>query len=218
VSLVADDRYDWVVDGSRLTLILAQWEYLVLYLASAAIASGVVVNFALKDREARELAVEERVVVATFTMAAFFVLAFIVGRLGIGRLSLPHSYAFVSKLSGCVVVSYAATINIAARVALGQNWSNQIEIAEDQRLVRRWPYNWSRHPLYGSMVLFGVGMAVLMLNAIVLLAMLVVFLPAMIFRSAREESLLIRSLGDEYHRYRREVPMLIPLPRSRAAR
>jgi protein-S-isoprenylcysteine O-methyltransferase Ste14 len=116
------------------------------------------------------------------------------------------------------VVGYAATINIAARIALGQYWSNQIEIAEDQDLVRRWPYSWSRHPLYGSMVLFGAGMALLMLNAIVLLATLVVFLPAMIYRSSREEALLIQSLGDKYLRYRKEVPMLIPLPRLRSTR
>lgn len=189
-----------------------------LYLASAAIASGVVVNFALKDYEGRKPVVEERVIVATLTMAAFFVLAFVVGRLGIGRLSLGHSSAFASKVSGCMMVGYAATVNIAARIALGRYWSNQIEIAENQRLVRRWPYSWSRHPLYGSMVLFGIGMALLMLNAIVLLATLVVFLPAMIYRSAREESLLVQSLGNDYLRYRQEVPMLIPWPRFRTAR
>jgi protein-S-isoprenylcysteine O-methyltransferase Ste14 len=218
VSLGAVGRYDWDVEGSRLTLILAQWEYFVLYLASAAIASGVVVNFALKDIGTRKPVAEERVVVATFAMAAFFVLAFVVGRLGIGRVSTADSLAFASKLSGCLVVGYAATINIAARIALGQYWSNQIEIAEDQDLVRRWPYSWSRHPLYGSMVLFGAGMALLMLNAIVLLATLVVFLPAMIYRSSREEALLIQSLGDKYLRYRKEVPMLIPLPRLRSTR
>ena len=207
-----------VVDGSRLTLIVAQWEYFVLYLASAAIASGVVMNFVLKNVETREPIAEEKVFVATFTMAAFFVSAFIIGRLGIGRLSIADSSAFALKLSGCLLVGYAATINIAARIALGQHWSNQIEISEDQRLVRRWPYSWSRHPLYGSTVLFGIGMALLMLNVIVLLATLVVFLPAMIYRSYREEALLIQSLGDEYLRYRKEVPMLIPLPRLRSTR
>lgn len=211
-------RYDEVVDGSRLTVILAQWEYLVLYLASAAIASGVVVNFALKNVETGEPVDEERVIVATFTMAAFFVLAFVVGRLGIGRMSIADSSAFALKLSGCLLVGYAAIINIAARIALGRYWSNQIEIAEDQRLVRQWPYSWSRHPLYGSMVLFGIGMALLMLNSIVLLATLVVFLPAMIYRGSREEALLIKSLGDEYLRYQKEVPMLVPLPRLRTAR
>lgn len=206
------------MDDSRLTLILAQWEYFALYLASAVIASGVVVNFALQNRNTEKPVVEERVIVATFSMAAFFILAFVIGRLGIGRLSLADALAFASKLSGCLLVGYAAIINIAARVVLGRYWSNQIEIFENQHLVRRWPYRWSRHPLYGSMVLFGIGMAFLMLNVIVLLATLFIFLPAMIYRSAREETLLTRSLGDEYLRYQHEVPMLIPFPRPRAAR
>lgn len=206
------------MDDSRLTIILAQWEYLVLYVASAAIASGVAVNFALKNVETRKPVIEEKVIVATFAMTAFFVLAFVVGRLGIGRLAIADSLAFACKLSGCLVVGYAATINIAARIALGRYWSNQIEIAEDQRLVRRWPYSWSRHPLYGSMVLFGIGMALLMVNASVLLAVLVLFLPAMIYRSSREETLLIRSLGKDYLRYREDVPMLFPLPGLRANR
>lgn len=189
-----------------------------LYLAAAAVASGVAVNFALKNVDTGKPVAEERVIVATLTMAAFFVLAFVVGRLGFGRVPIADSSAFAAKLSGCLLVGYAATVNIAARIALGQYWSNQIEIAEDQRLVRRWPYSWSRHPLYGSMVIFGIGMALLMLNAIVMLTTLVVFLPAMIYRSSREEALLIKALGDEYLRYRKEVPMLIPLPRLRSTR
>ena len=211
----AQDSYDWHVTDARLVILLEQWEYLVLYAASSAIASGVVVNFALHRDTGPRPAAEERIVVATLTMAAFFVITFAIGRMGVGRVSMAPGAMLAAKIGGCLLVSYAAVINMAGRIVLGRFWSDQIRITADHHLVRRWPYSWSRHPLYGSMVLFGIGMSLLMINPIVLAANLAVFLPAMLYRSRHEEALLMQTFGDAYRRYREEVPMLMPLPRTR---
>ncbi len=201
-----------VVRDQWLNAIAAQWEYVVLYVAGSAIISGVVVSFALKGAATRKPAAEERVLVATATMMLFFVAAFVVGRLGVGQLDLPDPAEIVSKIAGSLLAIYAAAINVAGRIALGRHWSDQIEIVADHRLVRSWPYSWSRHPLYGSTILFGVGMGLLMLNPIVVGATLALFLPAMRYRSVREERLLVDALGEEYRAYQREIRMLMPLP------
>jgi len=200
-----------------LNLFAEQWEYVVLFIAGATIVSGVAVSIALKRAAPQKPAAEQRVLVATVTMALFFVVVFVVGRFELGQLELLGATGTVLKLTGSILVIYASVINIAGRVALGHYWSDQIEISTDHRLVRSWPYNWSRHPLYGSMILFGVGMGLLMLNPIVVGAVLGVFVPAMRYRSVREEELLLDALGETYRTYQREIRMLIPLPGKRCA-
>jgi protein-S-isoprenylcysteine O-methyltransferase Ste14 len=198
-----------------LNLLAGQWEYVVLFIAGSSIVSGVVVSFAMKRAVPHKPATKESVPVATVTMALFFVIAFVVGRLELGQIELPAATATVLKVAGSVLVIYASAINIAGRVALGHYWSDQIEISTDHRLVRSWPYNWSRHPLYGSMILFGVGMGLLMLNPIVVGAVLGIFVPAMRYRSVREEALLLDALGETYRAYQGEIRMLMPLPGKR---
>ena len=192
-----------------------QWEYGVLYIAASTIISGVVVSFALKRAAPQPPAARKQVPVATLSMTLFLVAVFIVGRLELGQLELSGPIETAFKLVGALLVVYASLINIAGRVALGQYWSDQIEIATDHHVVRAWPYSWSRHPLYGSMILFGTGMGLLMLNPIVVLAVLSVFAPAMHYRSVKEEELLLDGLGDTYREYQREVRMLVPLPGKR---
>jgi protein-S-isoprenylcysteine O-methyltransferase Ste14 len=209
------------VNGSLQSGLLDQWEYAVLYLAASVIISGVVINFVDYRRTERVKVAEQHMLVATFFMVLFFLAVFLVARFGVGRLSMTPPLAWVAKASGSVMVLFAATINIAGRVALGRHWSNQIEIIQGHQLVRAWPYTWARHPLYGSLVIFGVGMGVLTRNPLVVVATLVLFLPAVRKRAGNEELLLTRALGDEYRAYQDQVPMLLPrLPEwlSRIAR
>ena len=204
-----------LVKDQWLNVLAAQWAYVVLLIAASTIISGVVVSFALKRAAPQQPAAKKKVPVATMSMTLFLVALFVVGHARLGQLELSRPIEITLKLAGVLLVSYASLINIAGRVALGQYWSHQIEIATDHRVVRTWPYSWSRHPLYGSMVLFGAGMGLLMLNPIVVLAVLGLFAPAVHYRSVKEEELLLDALGDTYRAYQREVRMLMPFPGKR---
>jgi protein-S-isoprenylcysteine O-methyltransferase Ste14 len=198
-----------------------QWEYGVLYLAASAIISGVVINFIEYRRSGSMKVVRQRSLVATGTMALFFLAVFLLARFDLGRLPLGASLEIAAEMSGSLLVLFAALINIAGRFALGRHWSNQIEIVSGHRLVSAWPYDWSRHPLYGSLLILGIGMGVLSCNPVVIVATAGLFLPAMRIRARREETLLIETFGEQYRAYRKQVPMLLPrLPEwlSRIAR
>lgn len=190
--------------------LLKQWEYGVLYVAASAIVSGVVLNFMLYQQRSTTTISERRMIVATFSMTLFFILMFILARFDVGRVPMSAQLELVAKICGALMVLYAATINIAGRVALGRHWSNQIEVIEGHRVVHTWPYDWSRHPLYGSLVIFGVGMGVLAANPWVVIATIALFLPAMYYRARQEELLLVQALGEEYMTYRQGVPMMLP--------
>lgn len=77
------------------------------------------------------------------------------------------------------------------------------------RLIREGVLNQVRHPLYSATILLMVGYFVYSPNLSSLVTMLCIlaYLPIGIWL---EERKLIATFGEEYRRYQREVPMLIP--------
>ena len=197
------------------------WEHAVLYVAASSIASAVAVNFLAHSRRSDSTIARRKTFVATLSMTAFFVVAFGIGHVGVGRLQLPDPSSLAIRLTGCVLLIFGTVLNIAGRLALGKFWSNQIEITNHHELVRSWPFSWCRHPLYGSLVIFGTGMGFVLMNPIVVLATLAVFLPAVRYRASLEERLLSDAFGQEFDEFRRKTPMIIPRlsePASKVAR
>ncbi len=198
------------LDDNRTIALLDQWEYGVLYLAASAIVSGVVLNFMFYRQRSAATVTQRRMIVDTFSMTLFFVAMFFLARFDVGRVPMGAQLEWAAKISGALMVLFAAAINLAGRVALGRHWSNQIEVIEGHRIVQTWPYNWSRHPLYGSLVIFGVGMGLLAANPGVVIATIGLFLPAMLYRARHEELLLAKALGQEYTTYQQQVPPMLP--------
>ncbi|MHB8902703.1 MAG: methyltransferase family protein [Thermoguttaceae bacterium] len=197
-------------DLERLGRLAAEWEYSVLYLAATAVLATVVVRLLDQRDRAEGPQRRERSLVATLSMTLFFFGIYALARFGVGRVPLSAAAATGAKLAGCAVLIYSAAVNIAARHVIGRFWSDQIEIQRDHQVVRRWPYNWSRHPMYGSLVLFGVGMGLIAVNPLVAGLALAVFWPAMAYRARREEENLLAACPEDYAAYRESVPMLMP--------
>jgi protein-S-isoprenylcysteine O-methyltransferase Ste14 len=101
----------------------------------------------------------------------------------------------------------------AVRV-LGRHWSLEARLLPGHRLVREGPYAWVRHPIYAAMLGLFVGTGVSLTPLPVLLVAVGVYLLGTRLRTRSEERLLRRQFGDEYVRYVREVPALVPWPRS----
>lgn len=197
-------------DAERLSAIMLQWEYAVLYLTATAVLVTVVVRLLDKRDVAEAPERKERNLVATLSMTLFFFAIYVAARLGIGRVPFSPAAATAAKLAGCTLLVYSASVNIVARRVIGRFWSDQIEIQENHQIVRQWPYSWSRHPMYGSLILFGVGMGLIALNPLVAGFVLAVFLPAMAYRARREEQNLLAACPGEYRAYQQDVPMLLP--------
>ena len=202
-------------------LLLGHWEYVVLLVAATVVLSSVAFRF-LEKADARATPVaKERNVMATLTMTLFFFAIYYVGWFRLGRVPVSPAAETAAKIAGCLLVLGGAAINVAARRTIGRFWSDQIEIQPHHHVVRAWPYTWARHPMYGSLVFFGVGMGLLAVNPLVIGATLLIFLPAMAHRAVREERNLEAACGDDYRQLQRSVPMMLPrLPEyvSRAAR
>jgi len=107
----------------------------------------------------------------------------------------------------------SAWIAFQAVRVLGRHWSLEARLLPGHRLVREGPYACVRHPIYSAMLGLFVGTGVSLTPLPVLLVASGVYLLGTRLRTRSEERLLRRQFGDEYVRYAREVPALVPWPR-----
>jgi protein-S-isoprenylcysteine O-methyltransferase Ste14 len=120
---------------------------------------------------------------------------------------LPHGLAWFWL--GTAMVVAGLLFAVAARRHLGGNWSGIVTLKQDHTLTRSGPYRLVRHPIYTGLLLAVLGTAVAegeWRGLVAFAAVLVAFL-----RKVRiEEQFMLEAFGEEYARYRREVPALLP--------
>jgi protein-S-isoprenylcysteine O-methyltransferase Ste14 len=95
------------------------------------------------------------------------------------------------------------------QLALGKDWSPQLQLRDNHHLVTTGPYAHIRHPMYTAITGCGVGLALVGASWIfVALVMLVVV--GLALRIPQEEKMLINEFGDEYQAYRLRTGSLLP--------
>lgn len=108
----------------------------------------------------------------------------------------------------CAVSSFA--LRRQAIAALGKFWSLHVEMREGHEFVQTGPFRWMRHPVYFSMILEHLSLA-LVLNAwIAFAAVMIVFIPTMMRRLALEEPALVAQFGEAYRQYQQTTPLILP--------
>ena len=113
------------------------------------------------------------------------------------------------RVLGLAVLVASTVFTLWARFSLGTMWSMAPEVKGDHQLRTRGPYAVTRHPIYtgilgmllGAMLLSGIG------QWIVLFPVGLIVFEAKI---RMEEHLMLATFPDEYPRYRRRVPQLLP--------
>ncbi len=168
------------------------------------------VYFSLRVRRAGERLMPDREAVEregrgmfAFRVAAFFLLIallvlYALGSPWINALAIP----LPDWLRGAGFALGLASLALWAwtQMALGTEWSPQLQLREEHHLVTAGPYARVRHPLYTAM--FGIGIAFALVTAnwiFVLLA--VAAIVGVIVRVPREEQMMLEKFGDEYRAY-----------------
>ena len=96
-----------------------------------------------------------------------------------------------------------------ARVTLGANWSGSVVFKEDHDLIVQGPYAMVRHPIYTGLLAMMLGSAIAYAEPygfVLLAAGTFVF----VYKSRREERLMVRHFPDQYAAYRRHVKAIVP--------
>jgi protein-S-isoprenylcysteine O-methyltransferase Ste14 len=111
--------------------------------------------------------------------------------------------------AGVLIAVLGLSVAVAARRALGENWSSTIDLKKDHELITRGVYGYVRHPIYAGFLLMGLGTVLVTQNFMVLaffISLLVIFL----FRINSEEKLMTQTFPKEYPLYKKKVKALIP--------
>lgn len=93
---------------------------------------------------------------------------------------------------------------------LGRHYDLVLEIHAGHEIVRRGPFALVRHPVYTGLGLHFIGACLATGNLLLVAGTFLITLPSFWIRARAEERLLRAQFGDEYDRYAREVPMLVP--------
>lgn len=110
---------------------------------------------------------------------------------------------------GLIFCFTGAFIACWARYVLGKNWSLSIQKKEDHQLIQTGLYKYIRHPIYTGLLLLFTGNAIIIAEYRIIPAILIIFF-SFWFKLKKEESLMIKTFGDDYHRYMANTKALIP--------
>jgi protein-S-isoprenylcysteine O-methyltransferase Ste14 len=113
------------------------------------------------------------------------------------------------RVLGLAVLVPSTVFTLWARFSLGTSWSVAPTVKGDQRLRTHGPYAVTRHPIYtgllgmllGATLLSGIGQWIVLFPVGLVLFEVKIRL---------EERLMVATFPDEYPRYRRQVPQLVP--------
>jgi len=97
-----------------------------------------------------------------------------------------------------------------AVLTLGRNYSVNISIDSDRKLITNGPYHWLRHPSYTGSILSLVGFPVAMGTWFAGVLVLILSLASYYYRAKNEEKALLEAFGQEYRDYMQHTWRFFP--------
>lgn len=115
-------------------------------------------------------------------------------------------YYFVSQ--GVVLFVMALIFFIAARIALGSNWTWSGYLLRDRhKLITKGPYGFIRHPLYTSYLTAGLASGLILTDSRIII-FVILLLPVIYWKAIIEEQHL-RMIFPEYKDYEKKTRMFL---------
>jgi protein-S-isoprenylcysteine O-methyltransferase Ste14 len=113
------------------------------------------------------------------------------------------------RILGLAILVAGTAFTIWARLALGAMWSAAPAVKEEHELRTTGPYGVTRHPIYTGLLAMVLGTGLLIGDGRFLVAF-PVYVVLVEIKLHIEERLMLAEFPDDYPRYRRQVPQLVP--------
>lgn len=111
---------------------------------------------------------------------------------------------------GVLLIFIGGMIRIYARKELDRFFSFEVVVQKDHKLVKKGLYKQIRHPMYLGMLFIFFGLAIALSSAYGLLALIVFYIPALLYRISAEEGIFIKEFGKQYLEYMEKTKKIIP--------
>ena len=97
----------------------------------------------------------------------------------------------------------------ATQIALGKEWSPQLQLRKGHHLVTTGPYARIRHPLYTAMFGYGISLALVTANWFFIIFAIAAIVGVCV-RVPKEEEMMIKEFGEEYKAYMQRTGRFFP--------
>lgn len=142
-------------------------------------------------------------ILSTITLVILIVSLFQIGTLEYK----PDNQMF--RIVGLVFYLIFSWIQILATKSLGDNFSQDIVIKKDHKLITSGPFKLIRHPQYLSQFLLDAGGAVATLS-LILAPLALIQIPFLYLRASLEDKLLEKHFGENFRNYKKKSGMFLP--------
>ena len=122
------------------------------------------------------------------------------------KLNLPESIRLFALIVSFLNIIFFAKIH----KDLGNNWSANLEIKEDHKLITEGIYKKIRHPMYSHLWLWAITQGIILGNWIVLIFGIIFWAIFYFIRVPQEEALMIEEFDNEYKEYMKKTGRLFP--------
>ena len=128
---------------------------------------------------------------------------------------LPTVPPISSLLLGFILVAVGQGVRTAAMAEAGTSFNHIVQSRkkDDHILVKSGIYRILRHPSYFGFFWWGLGTQILLGNHLCFFAYTVILWRFFAARIVKEEQFLVKFFGQDYVRYRKRTPVLIPFIR-----
>ena len=97
-------------------------------------------------------------------------------------------------------------------VCLGKEWSVNLQLRDDHRLIQSGPYSRIRHPMYTALFAIYIGLALVSNNYVIMLLVIMVVV-SLRLRIPKEENMMVEKFEEEYRAYIKRTGMFFPRQR-----
>jgi protein-S-isoprenylcysteine O-methyltransferase Ste14 len=118
---------------------------------------------------------------------------------------LPHWLRWLGFIIGCMSIALVIWIELE----LGRQFSPQLQIRQEHRLVTTGPYTHVRHPLYTALDAYGLSLALVSANGI-FVAFFILSMVGLFLRVPKEERMMLDQFGDQYRNYMQHTGRYFP--------
>lgn len=128
------------------------------------------------------------------------------GWLDFANYSLP---AWIGWL-GAIIFAASGALLWKTHSDLGRSWTPSLSFQDGHYLVTDGIFQYLRHPIYSSHILWGIAQLLMLHNWIAGFAYLIVIIPRTLVRIRIEEDIMLEKFGDEYQEYRETTGAIFP--------
>lgn len=114
------------------------------------------------------------------------------------------------RVGGAVLALAGVAATLWAQLSMGASWRIGVDATERTDLVRTGPFRLVRNPVFASMLLTGLGLALAVPNVLSVAGLVLLFVTVSVLVRRVEEPYLAATHGEDYLGYARRVGRFFP--------